>query len=159
MATQARPHLPGRGHRGGAVGPTQWEHVASTYRALIGLDLEEPDSFETWIGQARALFANDEFRGVVFLHRYIALGRGAFDRAAADMERAAPSSGVLEDLESESSPLDIESRPRLDRITESARHALGDEPFERAVQAGRALSRDEAIVLLSADRVDEQPSR
>ena len=72
---------------------TQWEHMASTYRALIGLDLEEPDPFETWIGQARALFANDEFRGVVFLHRYIALGRGAFDRAAADMERAAPSSG------------------------------------------------------------------
>lgn len=72
---------------------TQWEHMASTYRALIGLDLEEPDPFETWIGQARALFANDEFRGVVFLHRYIALGRGAFDRAAADMERAAPSLG------------------------------------------------------------------
>jgi predicted ATPase/class 3 adenylate cyclase len=131
-----------------AGGLIQWENMAGNYRALIGLDLGEPDARERRDTHARNLVADPEFRAVPFVHRYVALARADFDRAAGDMEHAAKVLGVIERLEEETSPLDLENRPRRDRIVEAVTEALGEDALAQATTAGKALSPDEALALL-----------
>jgi predicted ATPase/class 3 adenylate cyclase len=132
-----------------AGGLTQWEHLAGNYRALMGLDLGEPDARERLDLHSRTLCADPEFRSVPFLHRYVAIARADFDRAAGDMEHAALVLGIIERLAEETSPLDIENRPRRDRVVEAVTAALGEEATALAIETGRSLSTDEALAALA----------
>jgi predicted ATPase/class 3 adenylate cyclase len=128
-----------------------WTHQAGSFRTFVGLDLGEADAYEAWKQHARALLADPEYRALRFFHRYLVLGRAAFDAADGRDRHAAVVMGILQHREEETSPIESDFHWRITELTETLSARLGAEDFAALVEHGKALGDADAFEALLAD--------
>jgi len=133
-----------------AGGLDDYESGASAFAAFAAAEMGDPDAAERFRREAVQAFTNPNLRVFAQVRTSYQVMRAALDSAAGDLVRAGRGLGAIASSEEEGSPLWWTLNGLRDRVRDELEAGLGAPEVAKAIEAGRNLSLDGAIDLITA---------